>query len=177
MSSVRELFGGAVTAICPRNLIDASAIRQVPDTQEVFLYRDSGVSIIVEILQRVDPPDFRDAAKFHFDSLAHDNNALQSNVESVNVIPNDRGDRMPSAIVLSGHQAIRKCNQATPDQVLVLMAVYRMEEEGIDLVVTFNVPLQSNDGGGVGEAGRDTARTQFDTFVRSLTVVDFGLFA
>lgn len=38
-------------------------IRQVPDTQEVFLYPDSSVSIIVEILQRIDPPDFRDAAK------------------------------------------------------------------------------------------------------------------
>lgn len=175
--SVRELFGGAITAITPRNLIDASDIRQVPDTQEVFLYPDSSISIIVEILQRVDPPDFHDAAKFHFDSLAHDNNALQSNVESVDVIPNDRGDRTPSAIVLSGHQVVRKFNQATPDQVLVLMALYRVEEKGIDLVVTFNVPLHSNDGGEVGESGRDIARTQFDTLVRSLTIVDFGLFA
>ncbi|KAK0210557.1 hypothetical protein DFS33DRAFT_301213 [Desarmillaria ectypa] len=175
--SVRELFGGAITAITPGNLIDASDIRQVPDTQEVFIYPDSSVSIIVEILRRVDPPDFRDAAKFHFDSLAHDNSALQSNVESVTVIPNDRGDGTPSAIVLSGYQAVRKFNQATPDQVLILMAVYRIEEKGIDLVVTFNVPLQFNDGGGVREAGRDIARTQFDTFVRSLTIVDFGLFA
>lgn len=41
-----------------------SQLRQVPDTQEVFLYPDSDVSIIVEILERVEPSDFSEAARF-----------------------------------------------------------------------------------------------------------------
>jgi hypothetical protein len=39
-------------------------IRQVPDTQEVLLYPDSDVSLIFEILERVDEEDPQDAAKF-----------------------------------------------------------------------------------------------------------------
>ena len=37
--------------------------RQIPDTQEVFLYPESSVSIIVEILQRVAPNENSDAAQ------------------------------------------------------------------------------------------------------------------
>ena len=45
-------------------LIDRdSDIRQIPDTQEVLLYPDSDVSIIVEVLQRVAVMSFSDAAK------------------------------------------------------------------------------------------------------------------
>lgn len=40
-----------------------SDLRQVPDTQEVFLYPDSGVSIIVEILQSVEPTEAADIAR------------------------------------------------------------------------------------------------------------------
>jgi hypothetical protein len=46
----------------------ASDLRQVPNTQEVFLSADSGVSFIVEVLQRVDAEDPVEAIKF---SLRH----------------------------------------------------------------------------------------------------------
>lgn len=39
-------------------------IRQVPDNQEVFLYPDSSISIIVEVLERVAENDDEEAAKF-----------------------------------------------------------------------------------------------------------------
>lgn len=48
--------------------MDTSDLRQVPDTQEVFLYPDSGVSIIVEILQSVEPTEAADIARCE---LAH----------------------------------------------------------------------------------------------------------
>lgn len=73
MYIVRDLFGGAIKAQTNPNLIDASSVtlilqayaflywpsnisdlRIVPDAQEVFMYPDSGVSIIVDILQRVE---------------------------------------------------------------------------------------------------------------------------
>lgn len=158
------------------------------------MYRSSSVSIIVEILQRVEPPHFNDAirfslplshlvlsaycyARFHFDSLAHDNGAKAAQVESVIVIANDRGDDTPSAIVLSGVQHVPKFNQASADEVRIFMALYRVETKGIDLVVTFNVPTKSSDGGAVGQDGWQPFQADFDAFVRSLRIVDQGLFA
>lgn len=38
--------------------------RQVPNSQEVFLYPDSSISIIVEVLERVAENDDEEAAKF-----------------------------------------------------------------------------------------------------------------
>ncbi|KAF8061511.1 hypothetical protein FPV67DRAFT_1509236 [Lyophyllum atratum] len=173
----RDLFGGAITAKTPSNLVDASDLRQVPNTQEVFLYPDSGISIVVEILQRVEPSHFNDAIRFHFDSLAHDNSAVSAKVEAVDVIPNDRGDATPSAIVLYGVQEVPKFNRPAADEVHIFMALYRVQEKSIDLVVTFNVPTRSEDGGAVSQEGLAAARRDFDTFVGSLQIVNFSLFA
>ncbi|KAJ6623412.1 hypothetical protein B0H10DRAFT_2162427 [Mycena sp. CBHHK59/15] len=177
MSSItRELFGGAITAVTPANLVDASELRQVPDTQEVLLYPDSSVSIIVEVLQRVDPTHYDPAIRYHFDSLAHDNSAEASEVDTVAVIPHTRGDKTPSAITLSGVQYVPKFNLTKPDQVRVLMALFRIEDKHVDLVVTFNVPMKSQDDGAVDEEGWNTMQSHFGAFVRSLRIVDFGLF-
>ncbi|KII88962.1 hypothetical protein PLICRDRAFT_109092 [Plicaturopsis crispa FD-325 SS-3] len=173
----RGLFGGAIVAQMPSNLIDASEIRQVPDTQEVFLYPDSSISIIAEILQRVEPTNFTDAAKFHFDSLAHDNAAESSVVHEVLTVPNDRGDDTPSPILLSGTQQVRKFNRTSADEVRILLGLYRVERKSIDLVITMNVPMISEDGGAVGEEGWSAAKGAFDALVRSLRIVDYGLFA
>ncbi|KAG7092271.1 hypothetical protein E1B28_008633 [Marasmius oreades] len=172
-----KLFEGAITATAPSNLIDASDIRQVPDTQEVFLFSDSSVSIIVEILERVEPTNYEEAIKFHFDSLAHDNNASSEKIDSINIIPNDREDNTPSAIVLSGRQSVPKYTCTQPDEVRIYMALYRVPEKPIDLVVTFNVPVASLDGGAVDAEGVKTIERHFDTFVRSLRIIDFRLFA
>jgi hypothetical protein len=171
-----------------------SDIRQVPNTQEVFMYPDSNVSIILEILQRVEPSHYNDAIRyfsfielssnlltwpprFHFDSLAHDNSAVSANIHSVSVVPNDRGDNTPSAIVLKGVQMVPKFNHATPDRVEILMALFRVESKGIDLVLTFNVPVESVDEGRANEFTIEKAKADFDQFARSLRIVDFDVFA
>ena len=41
-----------------------SDVREVPDNQEVFSYPDSNVSVIVEVLERVEPTDPYDAIGF-----------------------------------------------------------------------------------------------------------------
>nr|GAT61231.1 predicted protein [Mycena chlorophos] len=176
-TTTRELFGGAITATTPTNLVDASDLRQVPDNQEVFLFPDSSVSIIVEVLQRVDAQDNDSAIRFHFDSLAHDNSADSATVEAIVVLPNTRGDKTPSAVTLSGVQTVAKFNKSDRDQVRVLMGLYRIQEKPVDLVVTFNVPVRAQDKGAVDEDGWKQAQTQFEAFVRSLRIVDFGLFA
>ncbi|KAI0049663.1 Mog1p/PsbP-like protein [Auriscalpium vulgare] len=172
----RDLFGGAIVALLPSKLIDASDIRQVPDTQEVLLFPDSDISIILEILQRVDHPDHADAARFHFESLAHDNDALSSTVHQVNIVPNDRGDNTPSPVVLYGTQIVPKFNRATGDDVRILLALYRVEDKGIDLVLTMNVPMQNASGTST-EQAFNAAKENFDTAARSLRIEYFGLFA
>ncbi|KAG6813607.1 hypothetical protein H0H92_009224 [Tricholoma furcatifolium] len=173
----RDLFGGAIITQTIPNLVDASNIRQVPDNQEVFLYPNSSISIIVEILQRVEPSESHDAIKFHFDSLAHDNDAVSSTVQTVSVIPNDRGDSTPSAIVLSGTQQVPKFNRQDPDELHVFMALYRVADKDIDLVVTFNVPTKTGDGGAVSPQDLTVAQEHFNTFATNLQIVDYGLFA
>ncbi|KAJ6546465.1 hypothetical protein DFH09DRAFT_1262897 [Mycena vulgaris] len=175
-STTRELFGGAITATVPAHLVDASDLRQVPDTQEVLLYPDSSVSIIVEILERVDVAADDPAIRYHFGSLAHDNSAESTVVNTVGVVPNSRGDNTPPAITLSGVQFVPKFNLTIPDQVRVLMALFRVADKRVDLVVTFNIPMKSQDDGAVDEQGWNEMQIHFDAFVRSLRIIDFGLF-
>ncbi|PPQ65092.1 hypothetical protein CVT24_003053 [Panaeolus cyanescens] len=174
----RDLFGGAITAQTASDLVDASDLRQVPDTQEVFMYPHSTISIIVEILQRVESSHNDDAIRFHFESLAHDNSAQSSHIESISVIPNERGDQTPPAIVLHGEQDVPKFNHTQPDKVKIFMALYRVESKGIDLVVTFNVPIEAVDqGAAVNSKEFEQAQKDFMAFSSSLIIEDFGLFA
>ena len=61
--SVRELFGGAITATLPNEIVDASELRQVPDTQEVFISKICDISYIFDITQSVPPTDLVEATK------------------------------------------------------------------------------------------------------------------
>lgn len=116
---------------------------------------------------------------FHFDSLAHDNSAVSSSVESVNVsaIPNTAAETTPPATVLKGVQMVPKFSRPTADKVIVYMALFRVLSKGIDLVLTFNVPVEATDGGVVDSQGVERAEADFNAFVQSLRIVDFGLFA
>ncbi|KAF5324942.1 hypothetical protein D9611_004351 [Ephemerocybe angulata] len=177
MSSLnkRDLFGGAITSSAAKELVDVSDLRQVPDTQEVFLYPNTNASIVVEILEKVDKTKHQDIIKFHFDSLAHDNDAQNSSVSSISVVQNDREDETPSAIVLKGQQVVSKFNKTALDRVLILMAVFRVEHKNVDVVVTFNVPLESADA--LQRADPSKMETDFNSFVKSFQIVDFDLFA
>lgn len=116
------------------------------------------------------------AFRFHFDSLAHDNAAEISEVQDISVVPNDRGDVTPSPVVLHGMQTVRKFNRGEPDTVKILMALYRVEQKRADLVVTFNIPTKSEGTGVVAEAQVQKLTEDFEEFVRSLVIEDFGLF-
>ncbi len=154
------------------------------------MYPDSGISIIVEILQSVEPADGIEAvrldldpipqlnakqlSRYHFSALAHDNDANHTDILHTRKI---EGDSKPPIFVLHGEQHIQKFNAAELDRVCILMALYRIEEKKADLVVTFNVPTEAADGKGVGEAGLKLAQQDFENFVTSLRIIDDGLFA
>lgn len=170
-------------------------MRQVPDTQEVFLYPDSGISIIVEVLQSVDANAYTDIARwissllnslahidslpprYHFDSLAHDNDAGSTTVLDIYRLPGDSTSQTPAPTILSGTQLVRKFNSTHPDEIRILLAVYRIQDHNIDLVMTMNVPMKTSDDGAVSENEWQTSKRVFDVAAQSLRIVDFGLFA
>ncbi|KAI0736883.1 Mog1p/PsbP-like protein [Fomitopsis betulina] len=177
-TATRQLFGGAITVTLPTSLIDASELRQVPDTQEVFLYPDSIISIIVEILQCVKPTEAANIVKFHFDSLAHDNDAIEKSVLEISQPTGEGSGNPPSLpITLRGTQLVRKFNQTIPDELQILLAVYRLQEQNVDLVFSMNVPMKTSDGATTTADDFAAARETFSTAVESLRIVDYGLFA
>lgn len=138
----------------PGSLVDASSLRQVPDSQEVFLQSDGDGSIIVEIVEFLDESDGAIAAKSHWEALAEDNDAYGSNAvvdergpASV-AIPTitcsvTGGDRAASASanIISGIQRVAKFSEAVRNTVAVHLLLLRLPAAGADLLFTVNVPL------------------------------------
>lgn len=176
-------------------------LRQVPNTQEVYISSTSDDSIIIEILERVSQRDYAEAARssihprayskvfplvltraffrFHFEAIAEDNDAVSFSVDEVNEIPNTRGDRIPSVIVLSGRQGVRKFNRTSVDDIRILLALYRLQldEKGVDLVLSLNFPMNTSDGVVRTEEQYSTAKETFRSIAASFHIIDFGLFA
>lgn len=79
--------------------------------------------------------------------------------------------------MLVGKQQVRKFNRTSPDNVRILMAIYRVESKNVDLVLTLNAPATAADGAALDEAGWQAVKSAFETTSRSLKIIDFGLFA
>lgn len=107
--------------------------------------------------------------------MADDNSAVSSSIERVTKIPKDEGDDTPSPIVLQGTQLVRKFNSAVPDTIHILLAVFRIGSKNIDLVLSMNIPFETVEGK-VDNARYQQAQQDFDTAVKSLRILDFGLF-
>lgn len=145
------LFGGAILMTLPSRLEDVSGVRQVPDHQEVFVDKATDISLIIEILNHADDVSDDDAAKYHFEDLAHCNGAASAEVTSTALSgTNDTFfSELPSSIVkcvLVGRQQVSKFrdgNHNGMDEVLLFLAVVRMPEIGTDLLVSLNVPSAS----------------------------------
>jgi len=139
------------------------------------VYPNSQISIVVEALQRVSENDDEEAAKSHFSSLAEDNSAADSSIERVTRVPKGEDDSTPSPIVLQGTQLVRKFNYTTPDTIRILLAIFRVESKNVDLVLSMNIPLATVEGK-LDDDAYQRARLDFDTAVKSLSILDFGLF-
>lgn len=79
--------------------------------------------------------------------------------------------------MLYGTQTVHKFNSQPTDEVRILLALYRVPENNIDLVLTMNVPMTSADGGAVSENDWDAAKGVFEIATKSLRIVDYGVFA
>ncbi|GAA5824460.1 hypothetical protein JCM5353_000316 [Sporobolomyces roseus] len=183
----RPLFGGAISCSLPSAFLDASDLRQVPDTQEVFLSPDSDLSLIVEVLELVKEEGAADsleaAMRFHFSSLAHDNTALSSSITSINLrttsmTPASSSDpEVQGPTVLIGEQTVSKFNKPSEeaDTVLIHLALWRIPDKNTDVTLCVNYPIK------IGESGEqrdpEEAKKVFEEAVRSFQIKDFNLFA
>ncbi|KAK4058892.1 hypothetical protein OIO90_000338 [Microbotryomycetes sp. JL221] len=202
-----DLFGGAIQAEYPLNITDASDLRQIPDTQEVYLSNDSDLSIILEVLELVREgeadQDLESAIKFHFDSLAHDNSALSSIVSNLSTNPPSNTTthssmrqlptQVQGPVTLHGIQIVSKFNlpASEADKVELFVALWRLPQKNTDLVLSVNLPVgKASDNAAItttnGVNGSDAhqqpeavarAKELFETIVRTLDIKDYGLFA
>jgi len=151
----------------------------------VYLSQDTDISFTVEILERVAAEDTIEAVKFHFDSLAHDNDALSSTVEETHppsgaILASPPAQ--PACISLIGTQIVSKFNKPAnqADQVKIFLAIWRVEGKNIDVVMSINVPVVTGADGnqkGVGQEGVDWARVAWEQAKSTFKIEDFGLFA
>ncbi|WFD08447.1 hypothetical protein MVES1_003823 [Malassezia vespertilionis] len=174
MAPIRALFGNAVTMALEGNFMDASELRQVPDNQEVLLGQDSNVSVILEVLQQVEPgtsPDDMDrAVRYHFDSIANDNDATDVHVTWVDVAAGDApAGKTPQPALLQGTQRVKKFGKpADNDLVHIWVAVWRLPSKKVDLALSLNEPS---------DADTDAIAQRFRASAGSLRIVNWDLFA
>jgi hypothetical protein len=108
--------------------------------------------------------------RFHFSALEQDNDAVSSSINAIATLTQTR-EQTPAPILLDGLQRVRKFNRTEPDNVRILMALFRVPEKNVDLVVTANAPAE------VGDQGWLIAKARFERLVTSLSIVDYDLFA
>jgi hypothetical protein len=81
-----------------------SNFRSIPDNQEVFVSNLNELSLIFDILERVDAPDSA-AAEYHFDALATDNEVDEdddddSRVFSTRSLPSSEHPKLTYILIL-----------------------------------------------------------------------------
>lgn len=115
--------------------------------------------------------------RFHFDSLAHDNEAASTEVLEV-VLPEDTTvapKKTPSPVFLDGVQRISKFNRTDLDVVKIFMALYRLPEQNVDMVFTANVPTVTSSGS-IDDLTVLGIKEAFMTCAKSLRIMDWDLF-
>eukprot|EP01137_Pigoraptor_chileana_P030707 Opistho-2@17571 len=178
------LFGGAMALSLPNSFVDVSAVREVPDNQEVLVHMETDQSVIVELVVFEEIAD-ADAAGFHFDALAHDNEARQSVVHGVcQLAASDMPliSKFPGtvAFLLEGFQGIAKYNEAAVNTVRICMCVVRLPQFATDCLVTFNDPVaidpHSSSKPGDVPAPTHMSPLLFKECLRTLDIRDTSLF-
>ncbi|ODV94110.1 hypothetical protein PACTADRAFT_86331 [Pachysolen tannophilus NRRL Y-2460] len=159
-----HLYGGAITAELPKNLVDASQLRQIPDTQEVFLVADSNTlnyselnkddSIVIDLMERVivDPgKDDIESIYTHAKEISSLNNNGGENEWKLQKIENFKSQNFPNDNIFTAvciepakkwGRTTKGSNQPT---LVILLGLIRIEKISTDLLCTINVPIVSEE--------------------------------
>ncbi|KAF1808466.1 Mog1p/PsbP-like protein [Eremomyces bilateralis CBS 781.70] len=164
-----KLYGGAIEVDLPERFKDVSSIREVPDSQEVYLDKDGFASVIFDILEHIGPSEAKDdleALDFHFRGIT-DDTGDETMVHKVSSTE-PKLDKMPNTKVLSLLGSLRSKEGARPrraneaDWTAILLALVRLPEKGTDIVITVNVPHVPS----FHPENIDIGNEQFDEFVK-----------
>lgn len=186
----RELFGGAIITNLPKDFIDASDLRQIPDHQEVFLSPRTLTSVIFEINEYVAKANDADAVHFHFTDVMPESDRLESDLAAPTAvtIPSLKDFQayvLEGAIIETIVDKKAPSNlpvewQQTPETKEVKTRVYqlviRMKKYETDLCVRINVPHKELEIQGKVKEEEGYAENMMEEIVKSLEVKDFGLF-
>ncbi|KAJ2512715.1 hypothetical protein GGI11_003098 [Coemansia sp. RSA 2049] len=193
MSRSQQLYGGAMSMAVPAGMEDVSAVREIPDHQEVFANSMTDQSIIVEILETAaEHHEERSALVHHFNELARANDA-----EEPAAIGRTEQLQLPhtgaEACALVGEQRVAKFNEAgksadAVNTVCVMLALIRVPPpHSADILVSLNVPLRIGHGSSshasssaaqtLSAADIEAAYAEFKAMVGTLQINDYGLFA
>ena len=165
------LFGGAASCDVPADWVDASAYRDVPSHQEVFVHKHATreQSVIVEILQFESAVVDSLAGAFFFDDLATADAAASSTKSKGSM-----GEAMflgtkATRVDVEGIQVKAKLGPTAPAQpVAVFMTAFRVPAFDADILVTTHYLVD--------EFGRDGIRDIHMHIARSLEFSDPTLF-
>ncbi|KAK6458252.1 uncharacterized protein RJT20DRAFT_30001 [Scheffersomyces xylosifermentans] len=158
MAEQLSLYGGAISTIIPRSikphLVDVSHIRQIPDTQEVYIVQDTrsnakfDKSLIFDLLERVPDQKYEDAIAIHLqDIVESDEPATNHFIEAVE----KSSDGSSNSQVVVNFSFIQHKNtrrdakeEDSPVSVITFIALLRLETVETDVLITLNVPLSHN---------------------------------
>lgn len=201
----KELYGGAIVTKVPVGLIDASDLRQIPDTQEVFLNPSENTtdytqlnkddSIIVDLMERIDGDD-TEAIREHFSEISALNDTSNSwKLVSIDDAPNKLNSK---AYIGTGVEPALKWGRDESKgldykpTLVVVLGIIRLKKVDTDVLVTQNVLISDKDelkdleklqGAGSSESEENKAakrislaKTVVKEAISNLTVEDWNLF-
>lgn len=179
---LRPLYGGAMQCLLARRFVDASAVRQVPDSQEVFLDADADESVLVDVVELQEAPFGEEAARFFARDMAESAGAAAFRFLGWRALGD--GDApglggLPRLLSVA-EMDVSKFREDALNTVRFYMLVVRLERVGTDLLVTYNVPVRISPDSSV--ADRPVAdslehhRAVLASVVRSFKITDWRLF-
>ncbi|KAI8994685.1 ran guanine nucleotide release factor-like protein [Pilobolus umbonatus] len=184
----RQLFGGAITAPVSSTFIDASNLRQIPDNQEVFIDMNTQQSLIFELLEQVEANQ-QSCAKYHFEQLAADNDAINPCILSIDTLDVKQVSPLLPAntteiYLLQGTQDISKFNEKNAyNTVDIMLAVIRFTNVSTDFIVSVNAPIRLSATSSEQESVNQTQSVDLNTVkneiihvINHLNVKDWSLF-
>ncbi|KAI3404194.2 hypothetical protein KGF56_002955 [Candida oxycetoniae] len=135
--------------------IDVSEIRQVPDTQEVFINEipsDSGhskekqlfydQSLIIDLLEQVSSSEYKSAIAEHMQDIAP-SSAENIPLEQMEDASDNEIMRYFSYLVFKPEYKRQEKNQAT--KIVLLVCLIRLNKVETDVIIQYVIPLKSGD--------------------------------
>lgn len=163
-----KLYGGAIVAEIPTELLDASKFRPVPDSQECFVGRvnNQDVSLIVDLLEPIPEDSLTEALAAHAAEVHRLSNPLR--IATVAVSTDHYNEHR---VALRDDLVVTK-----EGKTLVVFCLFRLNQYKTDVLVCGIVQQPQDELPDEVVSDVSVARSVVRTFVETFTIKDPGLF-